>query len=87
MAESAPPQPQPTSEELHRGLGHLREDIQDLRNQVGGIHHRIDETSPSPGEEIQEEIQKVHEATQAHFRWTMAALVVMTGILIGVIKF
>ena len=54
MAEEATPKPAPTSEELHRGINYLREDLQDLRTQVGGIHLRIDETNRSLGDRIDE---------------------------------
>lgn len=82
MAEGPAPKPAPTSEELHRGINHLREDIRDLRNQVGGIHHRIDETNRVLGQRIDE----VNRGLIAHFRWTMTTLVAITGILIAVIK-
>ena len=82
MAEGAAPKSAPTSEELHRGIIHLREDIRELRNQVGGIHHRIDETNRVLGQRIDE----TNRSLIAHFRWTMTTLVAITGILIAVIK-
>ena len=54
MAEGATPQSHPTSEELHWGVSYLREDIQDLRNQVGSVHHRIDEFNRSLSGRIDE---------------------------------
>ena len=100
MAEGAAPQSHPTSEELHWGVNYLRGDIQDLRNQVGSVHHRIDETNRSLGERIDEtnrridetnrslggQIQAVHKRMDAHFMWIMTTLLAVTGILIGVIK-
>ena len=84
MAEGAAPKPAPapTPEELQRGINHLREDIRDLRNQIGGTHHRIDETNRSLGAQI----QTLHRRLDAHFMWTMTTLVAITGILIAVIK-
>ncbi len=82
MAEGAAPQSRPTSEELHWGVIYLRGDLQDLRNQVGTVHHRIDEINRSLGEQI----QAVHKRMDAHFMWIMTTLVAITGILIGVIK-
>ena len=54
MAEGPAPKPAPTSEELHRGIIYLREDVKDLRIQIVGIHHRIDETNRSLGHRIDE---------------------------------
>ena len=54
MTASSNPQPRPAPEEMHWGISYLREDIQDLRNQVGSVHHRIDETNRSLGEQIQD---------------------------------
>ena len=54
MTDSPAPQSRPASEELHWGISYLREDIQDLRNQVGAVHHRIDETNRSLSEQIQD---------------------------------
>ena len=126
MADSPAPKSAPTSEELHRGILHLREDIRDLRNQIGGIHHRIDETNRSLGGRIDEtnrslggridetnrslgeridetnrslgeridetnrslgqKIDETNRSLNAYFRWTIATLVAMTGILSAVIK-
>ena len=89
MAEGATPQSHPTSEELHRGLGYLREDIQDLRNQGGSLHRRIDGTNGRIDETnriLGEQIRAVHKAMESNFRWTITTLVALTGILIGVIK-
>ena len=54
MTASSNPQPRPAPEELHWGISYLREDIQDLRSQIGAVHHRIDETNRSLGEQIQD---------------------------------
>ena len=89
MTESSNPQPRPAPEELHWGISYLREDIQDLRNQIGAVHHRIDETNRSLGEQIQAVHRRIDETNKrmdAHFIWTMTTLVAITGILIAVIK-
>ncbi len=100
MAEGAAPQSRPTSEELHWGVIYLRGDLQDLRNQVGTVRHRIDEINRSLGERIDEtnrridetnrslgeQILAVHKRMDAHFMWIMTTLVAVTGILIAVIK-
>ena len=96
MTDNPTPQPRPISEDLHWGISYLREDIQDLRNQVGAVHHRIDETNRSLGEQIQDlrnqigavhrRIDETNKRMDAYFRWTMTTLVAITGILIAVIK-
>ena len=47
MSESADPQTRavPTPEEMPWSISYLRDDIKDLRTQVGAIHGRIDETN------------------------------------------
>ena len=96
MTDSPAPQSRPASEELHWGISYLREDIQDLRNQVGAVHHRIDETNRSLSEQIQDlrnqvglvhrRIDETNKRMDAYFRWTMTTLIAITGILIAVIK-
>lgn len=93
MADSPAPKPAATSEDLYREIKYVREDIRDLRNQIGGIHHRIDETNRSLGERIHEtnrslgeRIDETNRSLNAYFRWTIATLVAMTGILSAVIK-
>ena len=47
MSESTAPQTRavPTPEEMPWSISYLRDDIKDLRIQVGAIHGRIDETN------------------------------------------
>ena len=47
MSESTDPQTRavPTPEEMPWSISYLRDDIKDLRTQVGAIHGRIDETN------------------------------------------
>ena len=56
MSESTDPQTRavPTPEEMPWSISYLRDDIKDLRTQVGAIHGRIDETNRSLGERIDE---------------------------------
>lgn len=82
MADSPAPKSAATSEDLYREIKYVREDIRDLRNQIGGIHHRIDETNRVLGQRIDE----TNRSLNAYFRWTIATLVAMTGILSAVIK-
>jgi len=63
MTKDATPQPQsrPASEELHWGVSYLREDIQDLRNQM---HKDTQETRQQMREDIQETRQQMREDIQ-----------------------
>ena len=47
MSESTDPQTRavPTPEEMPWSISYLRDDIKDLRTQVGAIHGRLDETN------------------------------------------
>ena len=56
MSESTDPQTRaiPTPEEMPWSISYLRDDIKDLRTQVGALHERIDETNRSLGERIDE---------------------------------
>lgn len=64
MTDNPTPQPRPAPEELHWGISYLREDIQDLRNQIGAVHHRIDETNRSLGEQIQAVHHRIDETNK-----------------------
>ncbi len=52
-------------EELHWGISYLREDIQDLRqdmrHELHAVHSRIDETNRSLGERIDEKTEKTNQ--------------------------
>ncbi len=65
MTESSNPQPRPAPEDLYWGISYLREDIQDLRNQIGAVHHRIDETNRSLGEQIQAVHHRIDETNRS----------------------
>ena len=56
MSESTDPQTRavPTPEEMPWSISYLRDDIKDLRTQVGALHERIDETNRSLGDRIDE---------------------------------
>ena len=79
MSESTEPQARsaPAPEELHWGISYSREDIQDLRYQMGEVNKRIDETNKridetnlSLGERIDEtnrRIEALHKRIDAYF--------------------
>ena len=102
MSESTDPQTRavPTPEEMPWSISYLRDDIKDLRTQIGAIHGRIDETNRSLGERIDEtnrridetnhslseQIRALHKRMDTYFLWMMGTLVAITSVLIAVIK-
>ena len=95
MSESTDPQTRavPTPEEMPWSISYLRDDIKDLRTQVGAIHGRIDETNRSLGERIDEtnrslgeQIRALHKRMDTYFLWMMGTLVAITSVLIAVIR-
>ncbi len=84
MSEGDNPQPRPApaADELHWGISYLREDIQDLRQQMIETNRRIDETSRL----LSQQIAETNKRIDAHFIWTIGTLVAITSILIAVIK-
>lgn len=65
-ADPASSHPQP--EEMHWAIAYLREDLQDIRN------------------EIRNEIRVLHTRLDAQLRWTIMAMIGMTGLLAALIK-
>ncbi|MCY3788387.1 MAG: hypothetical protein OXH63_06315 [Gemmatimonadetes bacterium] len=95
MSESTDPQTRavPTPEEMPWSISYLRDDIKDLRTQVGALHGRIDETNRSLGDRIDEtnrslgeQIRALHKRMDTYFLWMMGTLVAITSVLIAVIK-
>ena len=102
MSESTDPQTRavPTPEEMPWSISYLRDDIKDLRTQVGVLHERIDETNKridetnrSLGDRIDEtnrslgeQIRALHKRMDTYFLWMMGTLVAITSVLIAVIK-
>ena len=66
MSESTDPQTRavPTPEEMPWSISYLRDDIKDLRTQVGALHGRIDETNRSLGERIDETNKRIDETNR-----------------------
>jgi len=61
MAETPQSQPpRPTPEEFHWAFGYLREDIQDVKQEVPGVHQRINETNQSI-DEINQHVNGINQ--------------------------
>ena len=48
-------------EEMHWGIAYLREDVQDMRIDIRGVHDRIDDTNQQLRSEMQAGFQAVHQ--------------------------
>ncbi len=99
MSEGADPPRRavPAPEEMPWSISYLRDDIKELRAEVGvqlgALHNRIDETQRSLSDRIDEthrllndRIDRTNKRMDTHFLWTMGTLVTLTGVLIAVIK-
>ncbi len=99
MSEGADPPRRavPDPEEMPWSISYLRDDIKELRAevgaQVGALHNRIDETHRSLSDRIDEthrslsdRIDETNKRMDTHLRWIMGTLVTLTGVLIAVIK-
>ena len=97
MAESSQSQSPTSSTEMHWGIAYLRQDIQDLRqdmrqdiqdlrqdmrHQIGLLHGRIDETNRSLGERIDANNRRI----DSRFALLVTAMIAMTGVLLAAIK-
>ena len=67
MSESTDPQTRtvPTPEEMPWSISYLRDDIKDLRTQIGALHERIDETNRSLGNRIDETNRRIDEINRS----------------------
>ncbi|MFA6110692.1 MAG: hypothetical protein WDA75_18180 [Candidatus Latescibacterota bacterium] len=79
--------------ELHWGIAYLREDIQDLRTEIRGIHARIDglrgeTTAQIIGlrSEMTAQIDTLRAEVSSRFYWTMATMVTLAGVIAAAIK-
>ena len=73
MTETPDPKSPPSQppEDFRWGISYLREDIQDLRQDVRAIHGRIDETN---------------RRIDSRFAVLMTTMIALTGIVVAVIK-
>ena len=100
MTETTDPQATPAPDNTHWGVAYLREDLQDLRQQmredskdlrlqIAETNRRIDETN----ERIDETNRRIDEVSQSlgrridsRFAWAITTMVALTGILAALIK-
>ena len=100
MAETTDPQAASTPDNTHWGVAYLREDLQDLRQQmredlqdlrqqmredVKDLRQQIDETNKRI-DETNERIDRTHELIGSRFTWLITTMVALAGILAALIK-
>ena len=72
MADAPESTPTPPPEDMHWGISYLREDIQDLRQDVRAIHSRIDVVA-----------ENLTRRIDSRFALLLTATIAMSGIVIG----
>lgn len=96
MAETPESQPTSAPDNTHWGVAYLREDLQDLRQQIredvkdlrqqnAETNKRIDETNKRI-DETNKRIDETNKLIESRFAWLITTMVALTGILIAVIK-
>jgi hypothetical protein len=84
------PPPAEAPADFHWGIAYLREDIQDLRQdmhhqnqdlrqEIRAVHGRIDEMSRF----LNGRIDETNRRMDTHFRWLMATIITMTTAMAG----
>ena len=101
MTEASTPQPSPPAEQLPWGISYLREDIQDLRQDLReniqgvrqemhqGFHalnSRIDGRIDETNRRIDELNRSLSDRLDSRFTWTIATMVALAGVIVAVIK-
>jgi hypothetical protein len=80
----------PAADDMHWGISYLREDIQDLRQEMRALHARIVGLAESVNgridglaESVNGRFEAVHQRIDTKFGQLMAVQVTTTGILLG----
>ena len=93
MSETPESQASPSPDNTHWGVAYLREDLQDLRQQVRDdikdLRQQIAETNKRIDEVhrlLSQQIAETNKRIESRFTWLITTMVALTGILIAVIK-
>ena len=80
-------------EEFHWGIAYLREDIQDLPNEIHGVNSRIEERFDVTNQRIEETNRRIDEKHESlakrldsRFALTVTLMMALAGVLVAVIK-
>ena len=94
MAETPESQAASAPDNTHWGVAYLREDLQDLRQQIRedsqDLRQQIREDVKDLRQQITEINKRIDETNKridSRFAWLITTMVALTGILIAVIKF
>jgi hypothetical protein len=87
MTEAATPTPQPTRppEELHWGIAYLREDFQDLRQEVRGEIQNLRQEIQGVRQEVREEIRTLYTRLDSRFNTLVATMIAIGGLIISLV--
>ena len=91
------PTPSPAPDEIHWGVAYLREDIQDVRQDMRqqtqdirqDMHQQIEGLRQDMHQQIgliHSRIDETNKRIDSQFKWLITTMLAMTGILIAVIK-
>ena len=61
---------------------HLREDLRDIRSEIRDLHTRMDGTNSV----MNTRFDALSARLESHLRWTMMAIIAMTGVIAALIK-
>ena len=93
MSETPESQANPSPDNTHWGVAYLREDLQDLRQQVRDdikdLRQQIAETNRRIDEVhrlLSQQIAETNKRLESRFTWLITTMVALAGILIAVIK-
>ena len=87
MSEASTPQPsrpQPP-EDFHWGISYLREDFQDLRQEVRGEIQQVRGEMQGLRQEMREEIRTVHNRLDARFSSLITAMIAIGGLIVSLL--
>jgi hypothetical protein len=75
----------PSPDDMHWGISYLREDIQDLRQEIRALHARIDGVSESLTKRIDGVSETLTKRIDSRFALLLMAMVGLHGVTVGTI--
>ena len=87
MAEPTDPQEAtPSPDNTHWGVAYLREDLQDLRQQMREDNKDLRQQMAETNQRIDGINESLGQRIDSRFAWSITTMVALAGILIAVIK-
>ena len=75
----------PTPEDMHWGISYLREDLQDLRQEMRSVTARIDTMNTSLNTRIDSVAETLTRRIDSRFALLLTAMIAMNGVVIGAV--